>query len=470
MNTVAITVTYNDSTSSTITTNLQTASYTDSDCQGSTTGLTNPQVSNNRSAQSDLPFDFFLLKNACSKRSPTIVDTDGAVRWVGPAATKAGNNASILNPGNNSIYESTGVSSIQGIRLQDQSITCSADLSQFRNPEGQAIGATNAHNIDLARNNNMIVEVDTLAEFEANAVEFDTNCNAKQIWDLAAITNNALAGNGNANTGFVPTPPSNPSTQVKDDWFHMNATAYWHYNGYDYLLVSSRENGVFAVTYDLPSSPKADPACKSTPGTAQLQTLCWILGDTTKQWYQVLPSYSLNLGSNNNNWAPIGQHGIQIDSAGNLLLMNDGLKSLYAPHQNSGLDRQYSFVEALQLAPLQSSATPVASFFPNPPVYSAICGSAYDFKAAHLYNFANLGPYSANFTASVGTQETTVGIIAFGAYNGSTSKQVVTITYQNPVNSNYNPNQTEQQPNTPFEPCEAGWNAQPLDLSNMIFN
>ncbi len=303
----------------------------------------------------------------------------------------------------------------------------------------------------------MIVEVDTGNEYLSNALKFDPNGNVLKLWDMSTIVSNAIKRLGRDPSAFVP-----PSTSTGQDWFHMNATAYWSYNNHDYLLVSSRESGVFAVTYDVPSASSVDPLCPSTPGL-QVQNLCWVLGDTTKNWYNYLSAYSLSLGPDtiNSTYAPIGQHGISINSVGNLLLMNDGLQSLYQPYQGSpGINRNYSFVNTFQLNPGQAAgprAVPEASYFPYPAIYSGICGSVYDFKGAHLVDFANVG----QFNAPIGSQPTTAVLQVLGPYNGSSSKFVVNIVYQNPSNPLGNP---------PYTACVAGWNAVPIDLSHVLLN
>ena len=53
-------------------------------------GFGNRTVLQARTSSRDLSYDYILVKNYCGIFSPTILDTDGEVRWVGTAAVDFG--------------------------------------------------------------------------------------------------------------------------------------------------------------------------------------------------------------------------------------------------------------------------------------------------------------------------------------------------------------------------------------------
>ena len=46
---------------------------------------------NARTNSTDLSYDYIMVKGSCSNFEPAIIDTDGALRWVGTAGFSAGN-------------------------------------------------------------------------------------------------------------------------------------------------------------------------------------------------------------------------------------------------------------------------------------------------------------------------------------------------------------------------------------------
>src|ERR1043166_4338615 len=49
-------------------------------------GFKNPIVLQARTQDSSLSYDYILVKSSCGQNSPTIIDTDGAIRWVGTSS------------------------------------------------------------------------------------------------------------------------------------------------------------------------------------------------------------------------------------------------------------------------------------------------------------------------------------------------------------------------------------------------
>ena len=77
-NSVTLTYRFNDGSSKQDSTTVATAAFTDP-C-----GYDNPMVLQARTNSTALSYDYIMVKGACSTYSPAILDTDGAIRWVGP--------------------------------------------------------------------------------------------------------------------------------------------------------------------------------------------------------------------------------------------------------------------------------------------------------------------------------------------------------------------------------------------------
>src|ERR1700730_1179716 len=76
-NSVVVTYSFNDGSSRQHSIVITTTDYTDP-C-----GFTSPIVLQPRTQNADLSYDYILIKSECSANSPTIIDTDGGIRWVG---------------------------------------------------------------------------------------------------------------------------------------------------------------------------------------------------------------------------------------------------------------------------------------------------------------------------------------------------------------------------------------------------
>jgi hypothetical protein len=351
-------------------TTITTASYTDP-CVSIANRTLNASPFNgqlSRTGQSDLGFDYFLMKDDCagSTKFPAILDTDGNFRWVGSATTPVADSALV----NNAIYLSDGGTGIDRIDLTNGTMTPLADYKSLN------VTTTNQHNIDPGRNG-FLLEVNTTSQTEATILEVNPATGAvMNTWDMGAILSAAMTAGGDSPANFV--------LGTSKDWFHNNATAY---NPADNtLIVSSRESFVIAVDYDLPAS-----------GQRQIH---WILGDTTKLWYTYpsLAKYALQMGSSST-LPPIGQHGVSIDHNGNLLLFDDGFGSLTL--EPAGLTRNYSAARSYQINTSTMTATQVYNYtladsdFAGGQVFSPICSSIYDVSGSYLVDFA-----TANTAAS----------------------------------------------------------------------
>ncbi len=358
-----------------------------------------PTLRQNRTKVSDLGFDYFLLKDFCSSNSPAIVDTDGHLRWVGTAG--AGAIAAIFY--DNAIYASDGKTGINRIDLTGQT-------TRLVDYAANGVTTTDHHNMDPGRNG-IVVDVNTTAETEGVAVEFNpANGAILQAWDLGHIIGSAMAADGDDPNDFVE--------PVGVDWFHMNASTYNPADNTE--IFSSRENFVIAVDYDTPA--------------VGVRKIHWILGDTTKKWHSFpsLAKYTLQLGPNT--LPPIGQHAVSIDLSGNLMLFDDGTASTF--QVPAGINRGFSAGRSYKIDTKAMTATEIINYTPQPAIYAPFCGSFYQ---------ASRNSYLIDFTTA--NNETTAELQGLGTNN----KVVFDLQYPE------------------SQTCGAAFNAVPLPDKPIIF-
>ena len=84
-NIVRLTYRFMDGSSKQAVTSITTATF-DDPC-----GYDNPTILQARTNSTDLSYDYVMVKGSCSFFEPAIIDTDGALRWVGTANLSAGN-------------------------------------------------------------------------------------------------------------------------------------------------------------------------------------------------------------------------------------------------------------------------------------------------------------------------------------------------------------------------------------------
>src|SRR5215475_10780872 len=83
-NTVRLTYRFLDGSSKQAATSITTATF-DDPC-----GYDNPTILQARTNSRDLSYDYMMVKGSCSNFEPAIIDTDGALRWVGTAGISFG--------------------------------------------------------------------------------------------------------------------------------------------------------------------------------------------------------------------------------------------------------------------------------------------------------------------------------------------------------------------------------------------
>ena len=328
-------------------------------------GISTPTKLTPRATDSELSYDYMLVRGACGGAtgiSPVILDTDGAVRWISPFPSESVLTAS-------STFFDHAVYVTQGTMLYrvdlDGTIIPLADYS--------SLGVINFHHqIDPGRTG-MVLDADTDTYAESINIEVEPSGTVIKTWNLADIISATMIAGGDDPSAFVfPTPT---------DWFHNNGVTYRLSD--NSLIISSREDFVITLDYDS-------------------DAIEWILGDTTKKWFEFpsLQQFALTLGADT--LPPIGQHAVSITSDDQLLLMDNGRNSLF--QIPAGINRTYSSPRKYQLNLAEKDATETWNYPWNESVYSQFCGSIYeDAPLNYLIDYAYIvGPNNTSTAQIVG--------------------------------------------------------------------
>jgi arylsulfate sulfotransferase len=350
-NTVELAYFFIDGSSSQESTVVSTADFVDP-C-----GYTNPIVLQARTASTDLSYDYVLVKGACSAFSPAIIDSDGALRWVGTAGI-----ASYV-----STFFDSALYLAEGAKLYRMEFDGTTSLlADYIN-----IGVVQFHhNIDYGKVG-LILDADTVPYLESLNLEVDGSGRVLKTWNLADIISAAMIAGGDDPSQFV--------SQRPDDWFHNNAVTYRKSD--DSVLISSRENFVICLDYET-------------------NAIKWILGDPTKKWYQFasLRRYAIALAPNS--LPPIGQHSVSITQDDNLLLMDNGFNSLF--HDPAGDSRDYASPRKYHLDLESNVATEIWNYPRDQSVYSPFCSSVYeDAPLNYVVDYAIIGGTAENQLAEI---------------------------------------------------------------------
>lgn len=326
-NTVTLTYSFNDGSSKQDTTSITTTAY-DDPC-----GYKTPTVLQTKTEGNSLSYDYILLKGACSTNSPAIIDTDGALRWVGTTGLKFYSLAFFEN----SIYITYG----PVLYRNDLDGTVSL-LGDY----GSAGVNDFHHNVDRGKFG-LLFEADTDAYAESVIMEIDHEGKLLKTWNMADIISSAMTAGGDDPSEFVFASPT--------DWFHSNAVTYDRAD--DSLIVSSREDFLICIDY-------ATGAIK------------WILGDPEKAWYQFasLRQYALSLAPGS--LPPIGQHAVSITYDQSILVFDNGTNSLF--QQPPGAIRTYASPRKYHIDLNTMTATEVWNYPMDESIDSPYCGSVYE--------------------------------------------------------------------------------------------
>ena len=354
-NTVTLTYVFRDNSSKESLFSLATPAFPDP-C-----GYKQGNIVQARTRSTSLSYDFMLLKDSCSDLfSPALMDTDGALRWVGTAGVS--NAASAFF--DNAIYIGSG-SQLLRIEL-DGTVNLVADY--------RSIGVIDFHhNIDPGKSG-LLLEVDTTTDVESVILQVGKKGTVEKRWNMYQIIANAMRAGGDDPSAFV---------RRGQDWFHNNSVTYRASD--DSLIVSSRENFVIALDY-------ASGAIK------------WILGDKTKAWFQYpsLSQYALTVPAGGG-VPPIGQHALSITYNDKLLLFDDGLPSFI--QTPPGSMRKFAAPRKYSLNLANRTATQIFSY--NRSIVSEICSSVYeDAPNNYLVDYAVAGGFQSGdaFAEIVGLQ------------------------------------------------------------------
>ena len=339
-NSVTLTYRFLDGSSKQAHTTITTVTF-DDPC-----GYKNPTILKPRTNNTDLSYDYIMVKGSCSHFAPGIIDTDGALRWVGTAGISVGTAIFF----DNAVYLGHGYQ-LSRIDL-DGTVTLVGDYSSL------GIVFFN-HNIDRGKVG-IILDVDTTTSFESTFIEVDASGRVLKTWNMANIISAAMIAGGDDPSQFVyPTPI---------DWFHLNGVTYNRAD--DSLIVSSRENFLICIDYE-------------TKG------IKWILGDPTKKWYQFpsLSKFALTLPPGS--LPPIGQHAPSITYDQNLLMFDNGQASW--SHVPRGEERGWASPRKYEVDLNAKTATEVWNFAVGQRIPCPYCGSVYeDAPKNYLLDYAFL--------------------------------------------------------------------------------
>ena len=334
VNTVRLTYTFADGSLKRASTTVATAPFDDNCHYGS------PTVHQARTATRQLSYDYIFVSTNCSENSPAVIDTDGALRWVGTSGFR--HYTSTFNFG--AVY----LANLGVVRIDlDGEVTRITDLEN--------LGAVDLHHSINKGKYGLILDINTTDWVESVNVEIDRAGHVLHRWVLGDIIRQAMIDGGDDPTPFVRNANGRYDFHAFEDWFHNNAC--WYRKSDDSLIVSSRENFVICLDYE---SGK----------------IKWILGDPTKQWYQYpsLRKYALALTPGSH--APIGQHAVSITHDDNLLLFDNGQRSQnHAPY---GASRSYSAAREYKLDLVNRTATEVWNFTNNQSIRSPFQSSVFE--------------------------------------------------------------------------------------------
>jgi arylsulfate sulfotransferase len=310
-------------------------------------GYQDPAVLQPRTNDTQLSYDYIMIKGRCDNFSPAVIDTDGALRWVGTGGI-SDISATFFD---NAFYIANGTS-LYRMEL-DGALTFLHDYSD--------IGVTFFHHTIDRGKTGLILDANTTSYFESTNIEVDSAGNVLKIWNLADIVSAAMLAGGDDPAEFVYPAPT--------DWFHNNSVVYNRAD--DSLAISSRENFVICLDYES-------------------NAIKWILGDTTKKWFEFpsLAQYALALGSDT--VPPIGQHAPSISYDQKLLVFDNGYPSLF--QQPAGTSRPFSSPRKYELDLESGVATEVWNYEMDQTVLTPLCGSVYEDAPNNFlvdYSFVN---------------------------------------------------------------------------------
>src|SRR6267378_1942087 len=326
-NSVRLTYRFLDGSSKQAVANITTATCNDP-C-----GYDNPTILQRRTNTTDLSYDYIMVKGSCSNFEPAIIDTDGALRWVGTGGISAGSAIFF----DNAAYVGHG-HELSRIDL-DGTVTLVGDYG--------SLGITNFHhNIDRGKVG-IILDANTTTYFNSANIEVDASGRVLKQWNLASIISAAMRAGGDDPSQFVYPTPS--------DWFHNNGVTYNRAD--DSLIISSRDNFLICLDY-------------------KTSAIKWILGDPTKKWYQFPSLRKFALTVPPGSLPPIGQHSPSITFDQGLLVFDNGNESIF--QDPPGAHRDFASPRKYSLDLVGMVATEMWNFPMNESIHCPFCSTVYE--------------------------------------------------------------------------------------------
>jgi len=350
-NIVRLTYRFLDGSSKQAFTSITTATFHDP-C-----GYDDPEILKARTNNTDLSYDYIMVKGSCSDFAPAIIDTDGALRWVGTAGFSIGT----VTFFDNAVYFGHGH---QLFRIDlDGTVTLLGDYSNLRVRNFH-------HNIDRGKFG-VILDVDTTTDYNSVSMEVNASGTVLKVWNMAQIIRAAMIAGGDDPSQFVYPSPT--------DWFHLNGATYNRAD--DSVIISSRENFLICLDYET-------------------SAIKWILGDPTKKWHQFpsLRKFALTLESGSH--PPIGQHAPSITYDQGLLLFDNGQNSIFQVPR--GAQPGYASPRKYSLDLVGNVAQETWNFPNNQTIYCPFCSSIYeDAPLNYLIDYAFKYPHGQSAFAQL---------------------------------------------------------------------
>jgi arylsulfate sulfotransferase len=318
-------------------------------------------VNQARTTTTKLSYDFIEIKSFINPHSPTIVDTDGEIRWVGTSDT-ASSEAIFIDNSFFVVKQAFSTNPMGGtgtviLRNEfDGGVSTLGDYAADNVTEFH-------HNFDFGKTG-ILTCVTTPEYLESTVMEVDLSGNVLQTWNMAQIISDAMVAGGDDPTQFVA------ASGALTDWFHNNSNTYRASD--NSIIISSRENFVIALDYDT-------------------KAIKWIIGDPNKQWHTFPSLAKYALKGTPGTHPPIGQHALSVYQD-NLLLFDDGDYS--ADHIPKGINRTYSAPRKYSIDLQNRTYTEIWNYLAGKSLYSPITSSVYEDRPGdYLIDYSVLGPY-----------------------------------------------------------------------------
>lgn len=345
-NKVAIELTYSDGSRQDVAVNISAPAYVDPFAVYDRRTVVKARVPG---TAPDL--NYFFIKSGLT--GPTVIDSDGEIRWVAPTVMNAFSSA----------FEGDGFIVGDPASLGFSRLGLDGKVSV-----GTVVAASKTkfhHSIDHGKVG-LLIELDGTSGgipiIESSLTEIGPKGNVLKEWDFADIIGRYMRARGDDPSAFI---------RPGIDWFHINAATYDARD--DSIIASSRENFIIKVGY-------SDGDIK------------WILGDPAKYWYTFPSLRAKALKLDAGGLHPIGQHSTSITSKGELMVFNNGLPS-FSFNQPTGAPlgeaRTYSAVSSYVIDPLLMTARQSWVFDYDKTIFSDICSSVYEAKSgSYLVSYA----------------------------------------------------------------------------------